>query len=262
MINLRDPMARLSICLPGIAIVLLWELTTAGSTRRQFLFGSPSLVIKAATADFLAGDIILDLGTTALEAVLGLIVGSALGTAIGLLMWISPRIGRLSRPYITIIGAVPPFALAPMLIIWFGTGLLPKIVMAAFSVCLVSIVQAYEGAHNANVAHLQLAKGLGATRYQILTKIIFPNALVWVLAGFKLNIGFAMIGAFIGEFMVSERGIGHYILRAGGLYDTPRVVLGIILMAGVGLVLTAILVWFERMWFPWLPRGGDHTDRL
>ena len=144
------------------------------------------------------------------------------------------------------------FAIAPMMIIWFGTGLLSKVVMAGFSTAVVSLVQAYDGARNASVEQLTMAQLFGATRWELLRKVVIPSSLVWVLSGFRLNIGFALIGAFIGEFVSSEAGLGHYILRASGLYDVPRVLFGVFVMACVGLLLTGVLSLVERRWFPWV----------
>jgi len=255
--RLLGVLRKLTILLPAVLFLAIWQLFVQGAPRRQFFFGSPYAIIRVAVEELSAGKILEDIAVTGLEIVLGLVAGSFLGTVLGLLLWTNSRVGHLARPYITIAGSVPVFALAPMLIIWFGTGLLSKVVMAAFSTCLVSVVQAYEGARSASAEHIRLARVLGASRGQILRKIVVPSALTWVLAGFRLNIGFAVIGAFIGEFVSSERGLGHYILRAGGLYDIPRVLFGLVLLAALALALTGALNLAERWWFPWCRLSGN-----
>ncbi|MEN9846707.1 MAG: hypothetical protein RIS36_1854 [Pseudomonadota bacterium] len=235
--------------LPGLMILGLWELSVHGVARLEFLFASPSKIAAVAQQEVLAGTILIDLSVTAIEAIVGLLVGSLVGSLIGLLMWADDRIARVARPYIVIVGAIPIFAIAPMLIIWFGTGTLSKVVMSAFSVFFVALGQAYDGARFCSREYTQYALTLNAPRLRMLKKIIVPGALRWVAAGFKINIGLALVGAFIGEFVSSEAGLGHYILSAGGLYDMPRVMFGVLLISLLALSMTA-LVWACELWKP------------
>jgi len=244
--------SRIFLALPGILFVIAWQLAVLGSSRREFLFGSPLAVGMVAVRELSRGNIFLDVGTTAVETILGLLLGSVAGTLLGLSVWINSRVAHIVKPYVVMLGSVPIFAVAPMMIIWFGTGLLSKIFMAAFSTCLISFSQAYEGAMSANVEHLMLAKSFRASSGQVLFKIVVPSAFAWVLAGFKLNVGFALVGAFVGEFVSSNSGVGHYILRASGLYDVPRVLFGILVLACLALTVTGCIAWCERRWFPWV----------
>lgn len=234
------------VLLPAIALLLIWQSIVQGNQRLEFLFASPLAVAAAANEEFRSGSIWNDLFITSYEAVLGLLVGSAIGTVVGLLLWTSEAVAKLARPYIVILGAVPIFAIAPMLIIWFGTGLLSKVVMSAFAVFFVSLAQAYDGARACSAEHGQYARTLGASRLMLIRKIIVPGALRWVTAGLKLSIGLALVGAFIGEFVSSQAGLGHYILSAGSLYDMPRVILGILMLSLLALFLTGLIWLFEQ----------------
>jgi NitT/TauT family transport system permease protein len=191
-----------------------------------------------------------DIGLTTSEMLVGLLLGSALGTVLGLSLWLNARMGRLFVPYIVIGGSIPIVAVAPILIMWFGTGFVAKVVLACFSTFLVAATQAFEGAQAADAERLDFAKALRATRTQMVTKIVFPSALLWVFAGLRLNVGFALIAVFIGEFVSSEAGVGRYIMRNGGLYDIPRVLFGVGILAGLALAVNALTGYLVRLWVP------------
>lgn len=224
------------VLLPGLVFLLFWEWMTHGNDNRLFFFSAPSRIAMTFLSDIQTIGLWQDIGYTAFAAFCGLLIGTVCGSALGITLWTSPRFAVISKPYIAILGAIPVFALAPMMIIWFGIGLWSKIMMAAFAVCLVACAQAYEGAQQTAKHHLLFARSLAASKLRIVRMIILPGALRWVMAGIRMNIGFALIGTFIAEFISSEHGLGHYILKAGGLYDMPRVFTGIILIAMVSVM--------------------------
>jgi NitT/TauT family transport system permease protein len=234
--------------MPGCILLATWEFIVYENSRLEFLFASPSKVLAVAYQDLISGGVLVDAAVTAGEAIAGLVIGSLWGTAIGLLLWTHERLAQIARPYIVILGAVPIFAIAPMLIIWFGTGVLSKIVMSVFSVFFVALSQAYDGARFCSQEYSSYTMTLGAPRFKVVKKLIIPGALRWVAAGFKISIGLALVGAFIGEFVSSEAGLGHYILTAGALYDMPRVIFGIVLISLVALCLTACVWLGEKNW--------------
>lgn len=238
---------------PGIVFLALWHFTVSGDTRLEFLFASPLLVAQVAMSELTGDTIWLDIATTTSEAILGLLVGSILGFVLGLALWTNEAVARIARPYIVILGSIPIFAIAPMLIIWFGADLLSKVVMSAFSVLFVALSQTYDGARFCTQEYSHYARTLRAPRLSVVGKIIVPGALRWVAAGFKISIGLALVGAFIGEFVSSQRGLGHYILTAGSLYDMPRVIFGVLLLSLLALSLTAV-VWCIESRYPQLFR--------
>lgn len=232
---------------PALLFLLAWEGAVYGRPQAHFLFGSPMSVLKVSMAELPSQGIWIDIATTTLEALLGLGCGCTLGSLIGLVLWSNHRIAQIAKPYITIVGAIPIFAVAPMLIIWFGIGLLSKVFMASFAVFFVALSQAYDGASYSAQRYSQYAKSLGASHGQLILKIILPGAMHWVIAGAKISVGLALVGAFIGEFVSSEAGLGHYILTAGSLYDMPRVLFGIMLLSILALVMNGIIWLLERI---------------
>lgn len=231
--------------MPAILFLVFWEWRVAGDQRLQFLFASPSRIWEVAIDEWGKPEIWHHTFLTFSEAALGLMGGTILGTTAGLLLWGNGRIDFITRPYLTFIGAIPIFAIAPITIMWFGIGLFSKAMMAGFAVFFVSLLQAYDGAHVVARQHLGFARSIGVPNRMIIRKIIIPGTLNWVISGYKMNVGFALMGAFIGEFVSSEGGLGHYILKASALYDMPRVLFGLLMLSGLGLLMTAS-AWFVR----------------
>lgn len=231
--------------LPGVIVLVIWQVAGSSSDRLNFLFGKPSAILAVLVQRLLNGSILVDMGITALEAFFGFVLGTAIGVVIGLALWFSPRAAKLAKPYIVAFGSIPVLALAPLLIVWFGTQLEMKIAMATIGTVFVALLQAYEGARNVDPDEIRLLRIFGATRTQTFQKIVMPSSLVWVFASLKLNVGFALLGAFIGEFISSDRGLGHLVLRAGSLYDVPLVFAGSLMIVLLAFIFNWIVEWGE-----------------
>ena len=176
----------------------IWQFASV-LPRIKFFFGSPLLIFQSMTQN--ASLLLSDTFITGFEVLAGFLIGILLGVIIGFLMWYSPLIAKIAKPYIFIAGAVPIFAFAPIVILWFGIGITMKIAMAAFGAFLITLTQAYEGANSVDLEEYRLLKTFNASRFQILSKIIFPASLSWVLSSIRLSIGFSLLGAFIGDFI-------------------------------------------------------------
>ena len=208
---------------PLIIFIFLWEYVISSNSRNIFLYSKPSLVIHALIDNLINGVLINDVKITGLETLCGFLLGNTIGLVLGFLLWYSNWIAFITRPYIIAIGAIPIFSLAPMTIMWFGTGFLAKVMLAALSTFTIALVQSYSGAQNVDIDQLNLMKTFGASRFTIFKKVIMPSSVVWVLSSLRLNIGFALLGSFIGEFITAEAGLGFRILKASSLYNTSLV---------------------------------------
>ncbi|HEY9788735.1 MAG TPA: ABC transporter permease [Candidatus Obscuribacterales bacterium] len=231
--------------IPLAVFVAAWELSVRHDKKLVFFFGTPSKVFDYIATKTMDGSLIIDFGTTLLEALLGFLIGNVVGTLLGLAFWFSRTAVTIVRPYIVALSAAPIFALAPLFIIWFGTGLLSKVMMATFSTVFLALFQAYTGATQVREEYVQLMHSFGATRNQIFRKVIAPSAVVWVISAFKMNIGMALLGAFIGEFISSERGLGHLILVASGLFDISLVLAGVVCLMLIAVFFNIVLARLE-----------------
>jgi NitT/TauT family transport system permease protein len=236
--------------IPALAGIGLWQLWITQLPGHTFFLGSPLGTWKELLAAMSSGDLPYHMGITALEAVLGFLAGSVIGTAFGLLLWLSPSAYRISRPYLIALGSLPVFALGPVLIFWFGTGIASKAALGFLATFVIALSQAYTGAKEADVNLLRLTLAFGGNRWQMLQKIVAPSSAIWVLTGLRLNLGMALLGAFVGEFLSSRAGLGYFIITAEGLYNVNQIwvgTLGITTLAlGFHLLTLPIEKWARR----------------
>lgn len=244
--NMKIILYKISPFLLFVVILTVWQVFASQFPRFNFLFGSPSEIGASLVQNTASGLLVGDFFITGFEALTGFILGVTFGTIAGFFLWYSPLLARIFRPYIVILGAIPIFAFAPIVIVWFGIGLSMKIAMATLGAFLVALTQAYEGAKSIDVEEFRLLKIFGATRFQIFQKVIFPSSLSWVIASMKLNVGFALLGAFIGEFISSNKGLGHFMIRSGSLYDIPSVFAGGVYLIFLALLFNLIVFFVEK----------------
>jgi NitT/TauT family transport system permease protein len=233
------------------AFLLFWEWMTASNRAVAFMFGSPSAIANFLGQMVRDGSLWRDTYITGLETLLGFFVGNLVGTLIGLSLWYSRFVSRVVEPFIIALGSIPIIALAPIIIIWFGTGLISKVAMSTLSVVIVALVTSYKGAVGVDPDQINLMRTLGASKFQIFRKLVVPASLTDIFAGLKLTVGFALIGAIVGEFMSSSEGLGHAIFKAGSLYVIPKVFAALVATIALALVLTFLVGKIERLLMPW-----------
>ncbi len=236
---------------PAIVFVVIWHFYTSADKQRQFIFSSPEQVFHKLVELTMNMELFNNSFVTLSEAVIGFLVGTICGAAIGLSFWYSRKVALIAKPYITALASVPIFALAPIIIVWFGIGMLSKIALAFISTCVVAIVQSYQGAMSADPRFLRLMHVMGATRAQTFRLVVLPSALIWVINAMKLNIGLALLGAFIGEFISAEKGLGYMIVKASGLYDMATVIVGVLALIVISLAATSCVELLERSLMRW-----------
>jgi NitT/TauT family transport system permease protein len=152
---------------------------------------------------------------------------------------------------IVAMNSVPKVAIAPLFVIWFGTGAEPKVAIAFLIAVFAIVIDTVLGLKSVPPDIVDLGRSLRGTRLRMLLKIRFPNALPSMFAGMKVAISLALVGAIVGEFVSSQRGLGYVILSAQGMFDTPRVFAAIFVLALVGMILFGLLARVERLMIPW-----------
>ena len=242
------------IAVQAIVVAVLlggWEWATRTGRASAFLYGSPSAIGVNLLAVARDGTLWNDALITGTETLAGFALGNLIGTALGLLLWYSRFVSRVVQPFILGLGSIPIVALAPIAIIWFGTGFASKVAMATLSVVVVSLAIAYKGAVSVDPDQVNLLRSLGAGRHQIFRHLILPASLTDIFAGLKLTVGFALVGAIVGEFMSSSAGLGHAIFKAGSLYAIARVFAELAMTIALALVLSSVVIRIERRLLPW-----------
>lgn len=231
---------------PAVIFLLIWQIYSYLDPINVFLFSNPYLVIRSLYYNTINGLLIKDFFVTGFESLSGFVLGNIFGVIIGLSLWLSNKVAEISKPYIIIIGAIPIFSLAPMMIIWFGTGLFAKVMMAMLSTFIVAVTQAYEGVKHIDERQIALFKTMGAKKQIIFTKLVVPSSLLWVFNSLKLNVSFALLGAFIGEFISAESGLGYRILKAGGVYDVSLVLAALVYMIFLAFIYSFMIGFVEK----------------
>lgn len=234
-----------------VAALLAWEFGTRTGAISSFLFGSPSAVWEVLHRRAVSGELWTDIGVTSLEVVLGFLIGAVGGSALGLLLWYSRFVADLTAPFIAAIGSIPVLAVAPLTIIWFGTEMTSKVVIVAFSCVVVSLTTSYRGARRTDTDLINLMLSFGASRSQIFRKLVVPSAMTWVVSGLKLNIGFALVGAIVGEYISSDAGVGHMILMGSSNFTITLVIAGIAIVMVMVLVFSLLVTALERFLGHW-----------
>lgn len=230
-----------------VVFVVAWQLAVAIGGIQPSILPPPVLVGQRFVEAFAEGTIQPHLATTLQEIAVGLTVGAVLGLLAGYVMARSPLAERLLSPYIVAAQAVPILALAPLLAIWFGPGLLSKVVICALIVFFPVAVSTMVGIRTVDPRLLELGRSLRATPRQRLWTIEVPAALPSIFGGLRVGVTLAVIGAIVGEWSGASRGLGVLInLARGSLFDIPLMFATLLTIALVGVVLYLAVVLVER----------------
>ncbi|MBY5929227.1 ABC transporter permease [Halomonas sp. DP8Y7-3] len=236
----------------GIALlVALWQVGVSVGWINPFLMGSPSGIAEEALRLLQSGQLLDDTLATVSATIAGFLLGSMLGSICGLLLWFSRTTARIIDPFMVALNGLPKIALAPMIIIWFGSGMFSKIMLAFVATFVVALLSAYQGTHQIDGNMINLMRSLGGSRREVFTKVVAPATLPWIISAFRLNIGFALIAEIGGEFISSDRGLGRMIFVAGNLFNLNVVWVGVIVLMMVAIALYVVVSKVEKRLLPW-----------
>jgi NitT/TauT family transport system permease protein len=251
--------------LQAAAVVLLFVLWQAGvqiGWISDFLFGAPSGIYATFIRMMKSGELLTDTSYTMFEAILGFVIGTIAGSIAGLALWYSIFVARVVEPFIVAINSVPKIALAPIIILWFGTGLVSKVALAVSLTAIVALIAAYQAAKDADTDLQALLISMGATKHQIFSKAVVPSTIPAIIATFRINIGFGLVGAVVGEFISSQHGLGHLIYTASSFYDLNTVWVGLFVLMLLGFVLYYVIDAIERVLIPWKVSSASHQVQV
>ena len=237
----------LSIGAALVVFVVVWQLVVIVSGFPPFILPPPGDVASRWVRAWAAGTIQPHLLTTLGEVALGFAVGAGAAVVIGYALARSALIERLLSPYLVAAQATPILALAPLIALWFGPGLVGKVIICALIVFFPVAVATMVGIRSVDAGLLELGRSLRATRRQVLTTLEIPAALPSILGGMRVGVTLAVVGAIVGEWAGAERGLGVLVnLARGSLFDIPLMFATLLTIALVGIALYLVVVLIER----------------
>ena len=213
-----------------VALIGLWELAARLGWIDPFITSSPSRVAATIARLLQDGELFTHIGVTLFETVAGFLIGTAAGTLIAAAMWWSPVACRILDPYLVILNALPKIALGPILIVWIGAGIGSIIVMAVLISLVVTIVTVLTGFMDITGEKQLLMRTLGATKMQIFTLVVLPAAIPTMMAALKISVGMSWVGVIVGEYLVSQAGLGYLIVYGGQVFQLDLVMASIVVL--------------------------------
>ncbi|MCL4744548.1 MAG: ABC transporter permease [Burkholderiaceae bacterium] len=229
--------------------------------QAAFFFGEPHKVFLRIVDWFVTGDIFIHLGVTLFETLMAFAVGTVAGLVMGLWLAPSPTASAILDPYIKALNSMPRVILAPIFSVWFGMGVWSKVALGVTLVFFIVFFNVYQGVREVSPNVLASARMLGASQRQLLRFVYLPSAMSWVFSSLHTSVGLAFVGAVVGEYLGSARGVGYLILQAEGTFDINTVFAGIMVLTAFALVLDATVGVAEKRLMKWQPRSGE-TEKV
>jgi len=253
-----------------VLLLVIWHVLTSPTllppiyfsepNQAAFFFGEPLKVFERLWRWFVSGEIYEHLWVTLVETLLAFLIGTVFGVIVGLWLALAPTASVILDPYIKAINAMPRVILAPIFFVWFGLGIGSKVALGVTLVFFIVFFNVYQGVREVSPVVLANARMLGASPRQLLRYVYVPSAMSWVFASLHNSVGLAFVGAVVGEYLGSAKGVGYLIHQAEGFFDMNTVVAGIVLLTIFALVLDWAVGIAEKRLMVWQPRSGE-TER-
>lgn len=229
-----------------IAFLCLWEVSSTIGWIDSFFFSSPSGIIATFITMCKDYSIIIHTGITITETIISFLLVSLIGLSTAMLLWFSKTISEIVEPFLIVLNALPKSALAPLLIVWLGTGY-KTIIIAGMSVALFgSIISLYTAFMQIDKDKEKLIYTLGGNKIDILFKVTLPGSLPTILSTTKVNIGLCLVGVVIGEFLAARNGLGYLIIYSSQIFQLDRLILSIFILCILAVGLYQLLNLIER----------------
>jgi NitT/TauT family transport system permease protein len=259
-------MSRLTLLLCQILVAVvflgLWQLlTTVPIFGRMllppFFFSNPLDVGSQIVAWFTSGVIWKHLWITLLESVLAFTIGSIAGVLVGFWFARQPRIAAIFDPYVKMANALPRVVLAPIFALWLGLGIWSKVALGVTLVFFIVFFNVYQGVKEVSSTVLANGRMLGMSEKQLMRHVFWPSALSWMFSSLHTSVGFAVVGAVVGEYLGSAAGLGYLIQQAEGIFDVAGVFAGMFVLSAFVILIDLLVTVVERRLLVWRPDAAE-----
>ena len=244
----RNHLAGLLSVACGLA---LWEVISRFVVANPLFLASPSQIFAAILSLAASGELWHHVGVSGLEFIIGYVIASLIGIALGLAMASSVLAKQVTQPWISGFYATPTIALAPLFILWFGIGIASKVLVVITLVLFPVTINTEAGLRTTSPRLVEMLRSFGATPRQIFLKVSLPSATPFILAGLKLGIGRGLIAVVVAELFGSRAGLGRLISQSADAFNMPELFAGVVVLAAAGIAMTAGFGWLEGRLVPW-----------
>jgi len=246
----------------GVAVIVLWYVFTTvpifGTILLPpFFFSNPGDVGARIVKWVVEGTIWRHLWVTLIESVLAFVIGSVGGVLVGFWFARQPRVAAVFDPYVKMINALPRVVLAPIFTLWLGLGIWSKVALGVTLVFFIVFFNVYQGVREVSPTILANARMLGMSERQLMRHVYWPSALSWMFSSLHTSVGFAVVGAVVGEYLGSAAGLGYVIQQAEGVFDVAGVFAGMFVLAAFVIVIDHFVTMIERRLLVWRPVAAE-----
>ena len=224
----------------------LWELFASVGVIDAFFFSSPSRMMTCLVELFSSSDIWVHMGISLLETILGFLIATALGGLIAILLWWSERARKVAQPYLIVLNSLPKIALGPIIIFWVGSGFSATVVMCVLICIVITTISLLSAFTSCDQDKVLLMQSMHASKFQILRKLILPNATADFISVLKINVGMSWVGTVMGEYLSSSAGLGYLINLGKSMLNLDLVMTSILLLCILAGGMYAIVNLFEK----------------
>jgi len=265
---MNKPLNRIKLLilqiLVAVVAVAIWyvasETTLFGNPKNiRFFFSTPLAVAGRIGEWVVGGTVWYHLGVTLLEATLAFVLGSLGGILIGFWFARKPMVAAVFDPYVKAANALPRVVLAPIFALWLGLGIWSKVALGITLVFFIVFFNVYQGVKEVSPAVLANARMLGMNERQLLRHVYLPSALSWMFSSLHTSVGFAMVGAVVGEYLGSSAGLGYLIQQAEGVFDVTGVFAGMFVLMAFVIVIDWLVTKVENRLLVWRPQSALTT---
>lgn len=265
----RNAQRRKAAVYLGRAFVLLvgiggWQVLANFKILDPFFFGSPvGIVLRLvdwARNGTAYGSFWLQIWVTLEESILGFIAGVVSGVVIGVALGEIPYLADVLGPFIKMVNALPRIVLGSVFVMWLGLGMSSKVLLAAVLVFFIVFFNAFQGVRSVDRNLVSNVRILGASRFQVIRHVVFPSAMTWIIASLHVALGFAIIGAIVGEFLGAQRGLGLVIATAQNTFDANGVFGAMLVIGILALSAEALMSMLEKRLLSWQPPSAVESN--
>jgi len=232
----------------GILIILiaLWEILAKLEIIDSFIMSSPSRIIQTVVDLYSSGSLFYHIMTTLNEAIIGFLIATILGTLIAIVLWWNETIRKILDPYLVVLNSLPKIALGPIIIIWVGVGTSAIVTMDILIMIIITVITMLNTFNQVDNSKIMLLKSMGASKIQILFKLVLPSSIMEFISLLKINVGLTWVGTIMGEYLVSRAGLGYLIIYGSQIFNLDLVMASTIILCILAALMYFVVAFIEK----------------